>query len=458
MSYTLLVVDDDELSLSSSCLILENQGYTVVPARNGQMAIDLIKNKKQEFSLVIMDFNMAGMDGADATRSILDINPYQYILGYSGDRSRDAIKQTWKAGAVGFIEKDGLAESLLSSVNSWCAKYEQTRRTLKTSPEICGSDKAISQIKMVGNSENLVRIARKILIYRTSPHPVLILGETGTGKELAAQAIHCDPRTPFMSVNCSTYRGSTELMESELFGYEKGSFTGATKDKSGILEGAGAGTVFFDEIHQLSLTAQAKLLRVFQEKKIRRVGGSREIPVKFRLVAAAKPALEKMVSDGDFLPDLFHRLNVLNLTLPPLRERISDLEPLIQHFINTFHAQTKSSLKGSFLLSTIRQMRTYTWPGNIRELQNVVYRLMTDYPGENITPEHLDGMFFAAFRDTKGLETLSELNARFETETRDHIARIINTTPTPEKAAELLGLELSSLGKILQKYGIEKWT
>jgi transcriptional regulator with PAS, ATPase and Fis domain len=244
-------------------------------------------------------------------------------------------------------------------------------------------------------------------------------------------------------------------MESELFGYEKGSFTGATKDKSGILEGVGGGTVFFDEIHQLSLTAQAKLLRVFQEKKIRRVGGTREIPVKFRLVAAAKPNLEKIVREGDFLADLYHRLAVLTLTLPPLRDRLSDLEPLVNHFTGLFHSQSKSPRKGNFLLSTIKQMRNYDWPGNIRELQNIVYRLLTDYPGENISPEHLDGIFFVP--RVASFETLASLKGKFETETRDHIAKAINMASTPQKAAETLGIDLQEFQDILQRLGIEKW-
>ena len=451
MAHKILLVDDDSLNIQATRFLLEDHGYLVHTAGSGTDAIEKLRKNPHAYSLVLVDYQMKDMDGARTVSALRDITPDLYVLIYSGDSSRDALKETWRAGAVEFIDKAGDVEAFLSTIKAWCHKYDQTYRTVTE----CGSpsdvEKAVMTIGMVGRSKALAELARKAIIYRQKDQNVLILGDTGTGKELVARALHDPERGGFYAINCAAYKGSTELLESELFGYERGAFTGATQEKKGILEAARGGTVFFDEIHQLSLTAQAKLLRVFQERRIRRVGGSKEIGVEFRLIAAAKPDIEERAEKGDFLPDLFHRLNVLSLHIPPLRERTEDIEPLVAHFCRRYTERTGEPK--TFLLRAVRQMENYGWPGNVRELEHAVYRLLTDTAGDRIGPEHLDAKFFCNTPTVKPL-SLAELKSKHEQEEREHVAAMISGSRNKLQAAQRLGVSPSTLHSIMKRVGL----
>jgi transcriptional regulator with PAS, ATPase and Fis domain len=305
---------------------------------------------------------------------------------------------------------------------------------------------------MIGRSRALVDVARKVITYREKKQNVLILGDTGTGKELVARALHHPDGREFFAINCAAYKGNTELLEAELFGYEKGAFTGANQDKKGVLETAHGGTVFFDEIHQLALTAQAKLLRVFQERRIRRVGGAREYPVDFRLVAAAKPGFEERCESGEFLLDLYHRLAVLTIEIPPLRERVEDIEPLINHFCAK-HSESTGN-KRAFLLRTVDILQRYSWPGNVRELEHTVYRLLTDSPTEKISPEQLDAKFFDSRAGSAAPLTLTQLRGEHERQEIEHIQRALRESKNKFQAAKRLGVSPSTLHSIMKRAGL----
>jgi DNA-binding NtrC family response regulator len=451
MSYRILLVDDDDLNLQATRFLLERHGYTVHTAQSGAEGVEKVRKNPQEYALVIIDYQMRDMDGAETAERIRRLTSDVYILIYSGDPSRVALQKTWKAGAVEFIEKEGDFEAFLDTVRNWCLKYDHTFRTLSTSAAPTEKEKRIAAMGMVGRSDALAEIARKAMLYRESPQNVLILGETGTGKELVARAVHDESRGPFLAINCAAYQGSTDLLESELFGYEKGAFTGASSDKKGILESANGGTVFFDEIHQLSLTAQAKLLRVFQEKKIRRVGGAKEIDVSFRLVAAAKPDLAARAERGEFLADLFHRLNVLPLQLPALKDRPEDIEPLVAHF--TRKVNEANGDRKTFLMRTVRQMESYAWPGNVRELEHTVYRLLTEATDDKITPEQLDGKFFSA-AVSPATYSLNDLKQKHEQEEKRHIESVVQASKNKFQAAQRLGVSPSTLHSIMKRFGL----
>lgn len=448
--YPILLVDDDALTLTVTKTFLEKAGYVVETADSGEKAMATVRAKRGYFGIAIIDYRMKGRDGSETAKAILSLSPEIYILIYSGDASREALQSSWQAGAVGFIEKDSSPQLLLETVQRWMGKYHETLATLNIQAE--EKDEDVALINMVGRSPALREASAKVKKYRESNQNVLITGETGTGKELVARAL-AKPNSAFFAVSCAAYKGSSDLLESELFGYEKGAFTGADREKKGILEVANGGTVFLDEVHHLNFTAQAKLLRAFQEKKIRRVGGLKEIPVEFRLVTAAKPDLEEQVERGEFLPDLYHRLNVLSIHLPPLRERPEDIEPLVNHFCRKFSETT--GVTKSLRRLVLRYFEAYSWPGNVRELENTIYRLFTDCTAEKVGPENLDAKFFANPAASAQM-TYENLKRRLENQERDYIKNIVDTSESKFQAAKKLNISPTTLHSIMQRLGLYK--
>ncbi len=443
MSYKILLVDDDPLILESSKYLLTTNGFQVDTALDGQKAIQKVSQNPHTYALVVLDYRMKGLDGSATVVKLRELSPELFILIYSGDSSRDAITSTWKAGAVGFLEKGNSAKELLETVRNWCRKYEETICTMPVT-----SVSEIQSLKMVGKSDALKEIASKVQKYKELNQSVLILGETGTGKELVANALKSSEDSPFLAINCASYRGGSDLLESELFGHEKGAFTGADREKKGIFELANNGTIFLDELHQLSASAQAKLLRVIQERKIRRVGGSQERSVSFRLVCASKPDILERCESGEFLSDLYHRVNVLSITIPPLRARPEDIAPLIEYFCAKHEAET--GMKKRLLLRTLRYLETYDWPGNVRELENSIYQLLTDSPGEKIGPEQLDPKFFK--EKSQGLpDSYAEFKKQQQLQEKAYLAKILTAAKSKSDAARRLGISPTTLHSAMQR-------
>ncbi len=297
----------------------------------------------------------------------------------------------------------------------------------------------------------MARAADLVLKYRDQKGNVLVLGESGTGKERIAKALHHNNNHPFRAVNCATYNGEATLMESELFGIEKGSFTGATHDKKGVFEEVGRGTIFLDEVHTLSLRAQQKLLRVLQERMVRPVGSTREYKVHFRLVAAAKPNLEDLVEKGEFLADLYFRLNVLKIEVPSLRERAEDV-PLLASYFAGVHAADPNKPK-QFLSKTMTYLQGYSWPGNVRELENTVEQLCATISSDLIQPDDLDAKFFQS-SVIRQVNSVNLFRRQVDSMTREMVIKAIQETRSQRAAARKLGIPPSTFHDLLKRFGL----
>lgn len=363
----ILIIDDQDPIRRVLREILENEQYQVDDASNGATALQLIK--EQEYDAILCDIKMPDMDGIEVLEQAKAISdtPIIMITGHGNvDNAVDAIKK----GAFDFLQKPPDINRLLITIRNALDK-----RNLST--ENKALKKAVSrQNEMVGQSGPMMEVREMIEKVAPTGARVLITGENGTGKELVAKQLHeLSPRryAPFIEVNCAAI--PSELIESQLFGHEKGSFTSAIKQRKGDFELANGGTLFLDEIGDMSLAAQAKVLRALQENKIVRVGGEKEIPVDVRILAATNKDLKKMIEENAFREDLYHRLSVIVIHVPPLRERRDDIPLLVDNFVNII-AQNMGKAVPTFTDEAMEELKQYQWTGNIRELHNIVERLV----------------------------------------------------------------------------------
>ena len=373
----ILIIDDQDAIRRVLREILENEKYQVDDAANGPAALQLIK--EQEYDAVLCDIKMPEMDGIEVLEQVKAICDTPVIM-ISGHGTIDTAVDAIKKGAFDFIQKPPDLNRLLITVRN-----ALDRQNLNT--ENKALKKAVSkQNEMVGQSGPMMEVRDMIDKVAPTNARVLITGENGTGKELVARQLHeCSPRRygPFIEVNCAAI--PAELIESQLFGHEKGSFTSAIKQKKGDFELANGGTLFLDEIGDMSLAAQAKVLRALQENKIVRVGGEKEIPVDVRIIAATNKDLKKMIEENAFREDLYHRLSVIVINVPPLRERKDDIPLLVGSFVETI-AASMGKVAPSFTPEALEELKQYQWTGNIRELHNIVERLVI-LCGSTITKE-----------------------------------------------------------------------
>ncbi len=447
MAQRILIVDDEDLNLVSTKYVLAKWGYEPHVARSGDEAIAKLREGSTEFAVILLDYRMPGKTGAETAKEIRTFNDECRILMYSGDDSRDAIKEALLAGVDDFIEKGVDVDFLQQKIKQWCDKFEKNSRTVGISSKTkTTAEELISSIGMVGRSRAMADVAMKVMQFREQNRPVLILGETGSGKELIAKALHVGSPDTFCAVNCAAYADKPQLLESELFGYEKGAFTGALAPKAGIFQVAK--TVFLDELPFLDASSQAKLLRALQEHKIRRVGSNHEVPVNFRLIAAAKPDLEQRVANNQFSADFFYRLNYLRIEVPALHERPEDIEPLVELFTERYCKE--SGQRKAFLVSTVRLLERYTWPGNVRELESYVYRLLVESKSKRIDPSQLDGRFKAT-QENSAWVTLEELEQRHEEEKAQLVRETLRTSASTAHAAQRLRIRPTTLYSFLNR-------
>ena len=384
---SILVVDDEVHVRQALKDILTYENYEVEEAADGKTALQLIQQKM--FDVVLCDIKMPGMDGLELLQKIQEITNVPIIM-ISGHGTIDTAVEAIKKGAFDYISKPPDLNRLLVSIRNALDKQklvEENKRLKKKVGQltsIIGVSKAIQEIKDI--------------IYKVAPTDarVLILGESGTGKELVARAIHeLSPRAngPFVEVNCAAI--PSELIESQLFGHEKGAFTSAIKQRKGDFEAAHGGTLFMDEIGDMSLSAQAKVLRALQENKIVRVGGEKEIPIDVRVIAATNKDLSEEIKHERFREDLFHRIAVIIINVPPLRERKEDIPLLVEHFSKEICSSYGKPQK-VFTAGAIEKLQSFDWPGNIRELRNVVERLII-LGGEKITEKDVEIFAYPIF-------------------------------------------------------------
>lgn len=375
-----LIIDDERPIRSTLRDILEYEKLTVEEAENGTIGIESIK--KTDFDLVLCDIKMPGMDGLEVLKKIQDINPELPVVMISGHGTIETAVEAIKSGAYDYIAKPPDLNRLLVTVRNALERKDLVKET-RTLRKKVNKD---SSSPIIGESDAIDEV--KQMIDRVAPTDarVLITGPNGSGKELVAQQLHFKSnrkKAPFVEVNCAAI--PSELIESELFGHEKGSFTSAIKQRIGKFEQASGGTLFLDEIGDMSLSAQAKVLRALQENKIVRVGGEKEISVSPRIIAATNKDIDAEIAAGRFREDLYHRISVIRIMVPALNERREDIPSLISHFIEMISSQNGQA-KASISDSSIEMLKMHDWKGNIRQLRNTIERLLIMADG-SITDE-----------------------------------------------------------------------
>ncbi len=434
----ILVVDDEKSQREILELILAEEGYDVTTAASGEAALKFAKDRR--FDLALTDLKMTGMDGIELLQQLLAYDSSIIVILLTAHGSIESAKEALRRGAFDYLEKPYDKSALLETIN----------RALDRLDAI--------DIEIISASPKMESVKKMILKVARSNSTVLVRGESGTGKELIARAVHNQsPRSGemFQAVNCAAI--NENLLESELFGHEKGSFTGAHAEKKGLFEIADRGTLFLDEIAELDVGIQAKLLRALQERKIRRVGGTHEISVDVRVIAATNRDLRAMVADGRFRDDLYYRINVLSIDVPPLRERREDIPVLIDYFLKK-HTKNTSRLVSGLTPETKKLMNEYSWPGNVRQLESAIERAILLSEGDLIVAEDLPTEVRQDVGPAaEGSFKLPAEGINFEDVERNLITQAMEQTDyNITKAAKLLGLTFRTLQYRLEKFGIKK--
>ncbi|HEX8138466.1 MAG TPA: sigma-54 dependent transcriptional regulator [Pyrinomonadaceae bacterium] len=435
---SILVVDDEKGQREILEMILTTAGYDVTTASSGEAALKFTRERR--FDLALTDLKMTGMDGIELLQHLVAQDSSIIVILLTAHGSIDSAKEALKRGAYDYLQKPFERDQLLETINRALARLDAL------------------DMEIISASPEMEAVKKMILKVARSNSTVLIRGESGTGKELIARAIHNQsPRVAemFQAVNCAAI--NENLLESELFGHEKGSFTGAHAEKKGLFEVADRGTLFLDEIGELDIGMQAKLLRALQEREIRRVGGTRAIKIDVRVIAATNRDLRAMVADKRFRDDLYYRINVLSVDVPPLRERREDIPVLIDYFLKK-HTRNTSRLVRGLAPDTRRMMMDYSWPGNVRQLESAIERAILLCESDLIQVEDLPLEVRQESRPaSEGAFKLPPEGIAFEEVERDLIMQAMEQTDyNITKAAKLLGLTFRTLQYRLEKFGIRK--
>lgn len=451
---TILIIDDEESIRFSLDGILQDEGFRPVFAATGEEGLEKIREENPD--LVLLDIWMPGMDGLEMLRRAKEQWPDLLVVMMSGHGTIETAVKALKMGAYDFIEKPLALEKVLLCIQNALKMGQllEENRNLKA--------RIAKDYEMIGDSPPINDLKQQIAIAAPTNGWVLITGENGTGKELVARAIHnlSNRRDkPFVEVNCAAI--PEDLIESELFGHEKGAFTGATTQRKGKFDLANEGTLFLDEIGDMSLKTQAKVLRILQERKFERVGGTRTIEVDVRVIAATNKNLEEQIQKGNFREDLFYRLNVLPFHVPPLRERKEDIAALVRHFLAHFSRQESREDK-TLTPEAMKALQNYPWPGNVRELKNLIERLVIMTPRNEIGLDNLPANFTARQNGSllpaqagAALEASNFKEAKEEFE-REYILRKLQENEwNISRTAEEIDLERSNLHRKIKTHGIE---
>jgi two-component system response regulator PilR (NtrC family) len=452
----ILVVDDERSMRELLAIVLRREGYEVMLAESGKAAVDLLE--REQIDLLISDIKMPDLSGVDVLRAAKRID--QDILGImiTAFASTETAVEAMRLGACDYLSKPFEIDLLKMKVREKI-ENRQLRQENVLLKRTLGLSHQFSHI--IGRSEAMLEVFKMIETVARTNSTILLTGESGTGKGLVAQAIHFHSLRrdkPLVSLNCGAMPEA--LLESELFGHMRGAFTGADSNKKGLLEVAERGTIFLDEIGEMSAVMQVKLLRVLQERRFRRVGGLEELQADIRVIAATNQDLSKAIADGRFREDLYYRINVIPITLPPLRERREDIPLLAEHFLGKFAEQMSKPLAGiSHEASEL--LARYAWPGNIRELENVIERAVALEATPSILPDSLPATIRgeAVKTVTNGIEALPEsgfdLEAHVKEIERGYIAEALKRAGGVQvKAAELLGMSFRSFRYYVKKYNL----
>jgi two-component system response regulator HydG len=445
---TILVVDDDLAHRTMLKKLLGGWGYDVSEADDGSSAIDAVNQRA--FDLILMDIRMLKVSGIEAFEQIKIINPAIPVIIMTAYASVETAVDTLKKGAYDYLTKPLDFDELQIAINR-ATEHNRLKKENEYLKERLGQK--FDTQNMIGRSPLTVKLLETVAQVAATEATVLITGKSGTGKEMIANAIHYNSQrkdAPFIKINCAALTES--LLESELFGHEKGSFTGADKRREGKFRQADGGSIFLDEVSEMSAAMQVKFLRVLQEREITRVGGAEVIAVNVRVIAASNKDLKKEMELKRFREDLFYRLNVVALHVPPLHDRKEDIPLLAQHFLEMFAAKNKKDIKG-FTPQSMEKMVKYGWPGNVRELMNAVERAVVLSRAEYIDAEEL-ALLMADSPNASGIEQLAvpENMPLDEVEKRSILEAINTCGGNKSEAARRLGITRKTLRKKLDKY------
>ena len=445
----LLVEDDDSLRLTQT-MYLKREGFEVTAVASGGEALRRIATN--QYHAVVTDLRLDEVDGLGVLAAVKEKSPETEVILLTGFGSVDTAVEAMKAGAYDYLTKPVDPDDLVMTLKKAVERLQLRRQVAYLQQEVA-QQAGIGQIVTV--SPEMQRIMKLIQQVAQNEATVLIEGESGTGKELMARYIHYSgPRTggPFVAINCGAL--PENLLESELFGHVKGAFTGAIKDKKGLFEVADGGTLFLDEIGETSPGFQVKLLRVLEDGTFRRVGGTTEHRVNVRIIAASNKDLASLVPKGQFRRDLYYRLKVIPVYLPPLRKRVADIKPLAEHFVS-YYGNRMGRRHSSLSAAAIKRLEEHTWPGNVRELENAIERALIFCQGEEIQPSDLP--LEACMPPVEGFETAeNSLDMSMETMEQVHIRKVLeNCQWNRSRAARELGMGYNTLWRKMKKYGIQ---
>jgi two-component system nitrogen regulation response regulator NtrX len=446
---TILAVDDEVTILQSLSGILSDEGFEVLTASNGYEALKIIEGESPD--LVLLDIWMPGIDGIETLQEIKRTNPFLQVVIISGHGTIETAVKATKLGAYDFLEKPLSIEKVVVTINNALnfRRLEEENRFLRK--------KTLEKHSITGNSPPVQALRKQIGVAAPTNAWILITGENGTGKELVARTIHQMSHRadkPLIDVNCAAI--PDELIESELFGHEKGAFTGSTSRKRGKFEVANGGSIFLDEIGDMSLKTQAKILRILQEQKFERVGGTRTLTVDVRVIAASNKDLEREIEKGTFREDLYYRLNVIPIEVPPLRNRTEDIPLLVETFLKEFAEDGHCGLK-TVTPRAIEHLKFYRWPGNVRELKNLVERLAimteSDVIDEGDIPSYYKRKKAVSPEvEIFHVDSLKEAKRQFE---KMYILRRLSENENNvSQTADSIGIERSHLHKKIKSFGL----
>lgn len=454
----ILVVDDEQSLREVLSIMLKRAGYAVTSVSDGEEAIEQLQ--KEIFDLVITDLRMPNVDGMEVLRAVKSASPETVVLIITAFATADSAVEAMKQGAYDYLTKPFQVDEVQLIIRNALEKRRLTTENILLKREMASQS---SFAQLVGQSEAMQKVFDVVKKVADSKSNVLICGESGTGKELVARAIHYNSARsplPFVAVNCSAVPET--LLESELFGHMKGSFTGAISNKAGLFEVANGGTIFLDEIGDTTPTIQVKLLRVIQEREFRRVGGTQDVKVDVRIVAATNKDLEKAVADGSFREDLYYRLDVIPIRLPPLRLRSGDIPLLVTHFLTRFSKES-GKLTPTISPEAMQVLLGHEWRGNVRELENLIERVVAFSTGGPVTDADMRGWLHRTVSPQQqggiptdlpedGLDLEGIINGL----EKDLLLKALERTKwVKKKAARLLRLNTRSFRYRLEKYAIK---
>ena len=446
----ILIVDDDAAHRTMLKAVLSEQGYHIEEADDGDTACALVE--KDLFDLVLMDLRMKRMDGDAAQKKMAHLNPDLPVVLMTAYGSVRSAVEALKSGAENYLTKPIDIDELIITVAKTLHQHHLETENLNLKQQL---GQTFNLGNIIGSSSAMRELIETLTLVAPSEATVLIQGESGTGKELVASAVHHNSsrkNKPFIKVNCAALPET--LLENELFGHEKGAFTGATAPKKGRFQMADQGTLFLDEIAEMTPATQAKILRVLQEREFEPVGGTRTVQVDTRIISATNRHLEEEIETGRFREDLYYRLNVVTLTVPPLRARISDIPLLAEHFLSRYAARNHRTFKG-FQPRAMDLLMQYAWPGNVRELENVIERSVIMARSERIGPEHFPGAIGDQDRSKTGQSPILASGRSLKAVEKDMILKTLDDMGgNRTKTSKILGISRRTLQLKLKEYGI----